>query len=219
MRILLSDDDAASGKAVRQALAQSGFAVDWVRDGRAAEISLATGVYDLAILDQRLPGKGGTAIVASLRAAGNWVPVVIASACDTVHDRIAGLDAGADDFVHKPFVLDELVARVRAVLRRHAGSGCPVLRCGGLQLDPLRKSVTRDGVAVDLSAKEFAVLEVLMQRPGSVVSRSRIEESVYGWGEEVGSNAVEVHLHYLRKKLGCAAIRNVRGVGYCMAES
>ena len=144
----------------------------------------------------------GTAIVAPLRAAGNWVPVLLASAGDTVRERIAGLDAGADDFVHKPFVLGELVARVRAVLRRHVGSACPVLQCGGLRLDPLNRSVTRDGVVVELSAKEFAVLEVLMLRPGRVLSRNRIEESVYGWGEEVGSNAVEVHLHYLRKKLG-----------------
>ena len=158
------------------------------------------------------------AILATLRGMGNAIPVLIASARDTVRDRIAGLEAGADDYVLKPFDLDELVARVRALLRRHAGSGSPLLQFGALALDPVRKSVTRDGVAVELSAKEFAVLEALMQRPGAVLSREKLEESVYGWGEEVGSNAIEVHLHHLRKKLGSAAIKNVRGVGYRVTE-
>jgi two-component system response regulator QseB len=158
------------------------------------------------------------AILASLRAMGNAMPVLIASARDTVRDRIAGLETGADDYVLKPFDLDELVARVRALLRRHAGSGSPLLKCGGLVLDPVRKSVLRDGEAVELSAKEFAVLETLMQRPGAVLSREKLEESVYGWGEEVGSNAIEVHLHHLRRKLGSTRIRNVRGVGYRVTE-
>jgi two-component system response regulator QseB len=144
--------------------------------------------------------------------------VLIASARDTVQDRIAGLEAGADDYVLKPFDLDELVARVRALLRRHAGSGSPILKCGALTLDPVRKVVLRDGEVVELSAKEFSVLETLMQRPGAVLSRQQLEESVYGWGEEVGSNAIEVHLHHLRKKLGSGAIRNVRGVGYRVSE-
>jgi two-component system, OmpR family, response regulator QseB len=218
MRILLSESDVMSGTSARQALSQSGFAVDWVQDGRAAEMALSGRVYDLLILDHDLPVKDGTSLVASLRAAENWVPALIASARGTVQDRIEGLNAGADDFVRKPFVLGELVARVRAVLRRHAGRGCPVLECGGLRLDPLNRSVTQDGVAVDLSGREFAVLEVLMQCPGRILSRSRIEESVYGWGEEVGSNAVEVHLHYLRKKLGDTAIQNVRGMGYCISD-
>jgi len=136
-----------------------------------------------------------------------------------VRDRIAGLEAGADDYVLKPFDLDELVARVRALLRRHAGSGSPLLRFGTLVLDPVCKSVTQDGVSVELSAREFAVLEALMQRPGAVLSREKLEESVYGWGDEIGSNAIEVHLHNLRKKLGSSAIRNVRGVGYRISES
>lgn len=218
MRILLIEDDTMIGKAVHRGLAQAGFTVDWVTDGRSAELALANGVYDLAILDLGLPKKDGMAILTSLRGLGNSMPVLIASARDTVRDRIAGLEAGADDYVLKPFDLDELVARVRALLRRHAGSGSPILKCGALALDPVRKVVLRDGEAVELSAKEFAVLEALMQRPGAVLSRQQLEESVYGWGEEVGSNAIEVHLHHLRKKLGSSAIRNVRGVGYRVSE-
>ena len=218
MRILLIEDDAMIGKAVRQGLSQAGFAVDWVTDGRAAELSLANGVYDLAVLDLGLPKKDGIAILTTLRSMGNSMPVLIASARDTVRDRIVGLEAGADDYVLKPFDLDELVARVRALLRRHAGSGSPLLQFGALVLDPVRKAVTQGGGTVELSAKEFAVLEALMQRPGAVLSREQLEESVYGWGEEVGSNAIEVHLHHLRKKLGAAVIKNVRGVGYRVTE-
>ncbi len=218
MRILLIEDDTMIGKAVHRGLAQAGFTVDWVTDGRSAELALANGVYDLAILDLGLPKKDGMAILTSLRGLGNSMPVLIASARDTVQDRIAGLEAGADDYVLKPFDLDELVARVRALLRRHAGSGSPILKCGALTLDPVRKVVLRDGEVVELSAKEFSVLETLMQRPGAVLSRQQLEESVYGWGEEVGSNAIEVHLHHLRKKLGSGSIRNVRGVGYRVSE-
>jgi two-component system, OmpR family, response regulator QseB len=219
MRILVIEDDDMIGRAVRTGLTQAGFAVDWVTDGRAAELSLANGVYDLAILDLGLPKQDGMAVLATLRAAGNAMPVLIASARDTVRDRIAGLEAGADDYVLKPFDLDELVARVRALLRRSAGSGAPVLQVGSLALDPVRRTVMQDSAEVALSAKEFAVLEALMQRPGAVVSRERLEESVYGWGEEVGSNAIEVHLHHLRKKLGAEVIRNVRGVGYRVTEA
>lgn len=218
MRILLIEDDTMIGKAVHRGLAQAGFTVDWVTDGRSAELALANGVYDLAILDLGLPKKDGMAILTSLRGLGNSMPVLIASARDTVRDRIAGLEAGADDYVLKPFDLDELVARVRALLRRHAGSGSPILKCGALTLDPVRRVVLRDGEVVELSAKEFSVLETLMQRPGAVLSRQQLEESVYGWGEEVGSNAIEVHLHHLRKKLGSGSIRNVRGVGYRVSE-
>lgn len=218
MRILLIEDDDMIGKAVRRGLVDAGFAVDWVTDGRAAELALDNGVYDLAVLDLGLPKKDGMAILASLRTKGSAMPVLIASARDTVRDRIAGLEAGADDYVLKPFDLDELVARVRALLRRNAGSGSPLLRFGSLVLDPLRKVVTQGGATIDLSAKEFAVLEALMQRPGAVLSRAQLEESVYGWGDEVGSNAIEVHLHHLRKKLGAAVIKNVRGVGYRVTE-
>jgi two-component system, OmpR family, response regulator QseB len=218
MRILLIEDDAMIGKAVRSGLADAGFAVDWVTDGRAAELALANDVYDLAVLDLGLPKKDGMAILASMRSMGNAMPVLIASARDAVRDRIAGLEAGADDYVLKPFDLDELLARVRALLRRNAGSGSPLLKFGSLMLDPLRKLVTQGDATVDLSAKEFAVLEALMRRPGAVLSRAQLEESVYGWGDEVGSNAIEVHLHHLRKKLGAAVIKNVRGVGYRVTE-
>lgn len=218
MRILLIEDDAMIGRAVQRGLAEAGFAIDWVADGRTAELSLANGVYDLAILDLGLPKMDGMAILAALRARGNSMPVLIASARDDVRDRIKGLEAGADDYVLKPFDLDELVARVRALLRRHVGSGVPLLKVGKLLLDPVRKLVSRDGESIELSAREFAVLETLMQRPGSVLSREQLEESIYGWGEEIGSNAIEVHLHHLRRKLGAATIRNVRGVGYRVTE-
>ena len=219
MRLLLIEDDAMVGKALQQGLAQAGFSVDWARDGRQAECSLLTGAYGLAVLDLGLPQLDGMALLRRLRARGDATPVLIASARDTVRDRIAGLDAGADDYVLKPFDLDELSARVRALLRRHAGSGSPLLRCGALALDPARHVVTLEGRPVELSAREFGVLEALMQRPGAVLSREKLEESVYGWGEEVASNAVEVHLHHLRRKLGAARIRNVRGVGYRVAEA
>jgi len=214
VRLLLVEDDTMLGRAMRQGLASAGFAVDWVTDGRAAELALANGVYDLALLDLGLPGKDGMTLLAELRGRHDALPVLIVTARDSVADRIAGLNAGADDYVLKPFDLDELVARVRALLRRRAGAAGPVLECGGIVLDPVRREVRKDGQEVPLSAREFALLEALMQRPGAVLSREQLEDTVYGWGEEVGSNAVEVHLHKLRRKLGPDTIRNVRGVGY-----
>ena len=202
------------GKAVEQGLARAGFTVDWARDGRASELAIANGVYGAVVLDLGLPGKDGLEVLATARARRNHVPVLIATARDAVADRIAGLNAGADDYVVKPFDLDELIARIRALLRRHAGSGAPRLECGPLVLDPVARTVALRGVPVELSAREFAVLEALMQRPGAVLSRSALEEAVYGWNEEVGSNAVEVHLHHLRRKLGAELIRTVHGVGY-----
>ncbi|CAM4063705.1 response regulator transcription factor [Roseateles saccharophilus] len=206
------------GRAVRAGLLQAGFAVDWVTDGRDAELSLANDVYDLAVLDLGLPRGDGMQLLAKLRAARNELPVLIASARDTVQDRIAGLEAGADDYVLKPFDLDELIARVRALLRRRAGSGSPQLRQGDLVLDPASKEVSKAGAKVDLSPREFSVLEALMHKPGEVLSRERLEEAVYGWGQEVASNAIEVHVHNLRRKLGAAVIKNVRGVGYRLAN-
>ena len=214
MRLLLVEDDPMIGRAVRQGLGDAGFAADWVMDGNAAERALANGVYDLALLDLGLPGQDGMAVLKLLRRSGNAVPVLIVTARDAVADRIAGLNAGADDYVLKPFDLDELIARVRALLRRHAGAGSPLLECGALALDPVRKEVRLKGEIVSLSAREFALLEVLLQRPGAVLSRQQLEDSVYGWTEEIGSNAIEVHLHNLRRKLGAQTICNVRGVGY-----
>lgn len=214
MRLLLVEDDPMIGRAVRQGLGDAGFAVDWVTDGRAAELALANGVYDIAVLDLGLPHKDGMAVLRELRARRQNLPVLVATARDAVADRIAGLNAGADDYVLKPFDLDELIARVRALLRRHAGAATPVLACGGLALDPVKREVALAGQPINLSAREFALLEALMQRPGAVLSREQLEDAIYGWQQEVGSNAIEVHLHNLRRKLGAERIRNVRGVGY-----
>jgi two-component system response regulator QseB len=218
MRLLLIEDDPMIGKAMRQGLVQAGYAVDWAHDGHAAASVLRDAVYDLAILDLGLPGADGMQLLAGLRAAGNSLPVLVVTARDTVRDRIAGLDAGADDYLLKPFDLDELVARVRALLRRRAGSGVPLLRVGDLQLDPAHHQVTLGGSAVELSAKEFSVLQALMRRPGAVLSREQLEEALYGWGDEVASNAIEVHVHHLRRKLGAERIRTVRGVGYRIGD-
>jgi DNA-binding response OmpR family regulator len=214
VRLLLVEDDTMLGRGMRQGLADAGFTVDWVTDARAAELALANGVYELALLDLGLPGKDGMALLGEMRSRHDALPVLVVTARDSVADRIAGLNAGADDYVLKPFDLDELIARVRALLRRRAGTAGPLLECGGIVLDPVRREVRKDGQEVALSAREFALLEALMQRPGAVLSREQLEDTVYGWGEEVGSNAVEVHLHKLRRKLGPDTIRNVRGVGY-----
>jgi two-component system response regulator QseB len=218
MRLLLVEDDTMIGRAMRQGLGDAGFVVDWVTDGKAASLALANGVYDLVLLDLGLPGKDGMTVLRELRRRGDPIPVLVVTARDAVADRIAGLNEGADDYVLKPFDLDELVARVRALLRRRAGSASPLLECGGLLLDPVRREVRLDGQPVGLSAKEFALLELLMQRPGAVLSREQLEDALYGWEREVGSNAVEVHLHNLRRKLGPDTIRNVRGVGYKVVQ-
>jgi two-component system response regulator QseB len=218
MRLLLVEDDPMIGRAVRHGLIQAGFAVDWVTDGPFGQAAIANAVYDLVVLDIGLPGLDGLSLLQQLRAGQNPIPVLITSARDTVRDRIGGLNAGADDYLLKPFDLDELIARVRALLRRQVMAASNVMTVGALSLDPTRRVVTKDGEDVALTAKEFALLEALLRRPGTVLSRERLEESLYGWGEEVGSNAVEVHLHNLRRKLGSEVIRNVRGVGYKIAE-
>lgn len=207
------------GAAVERGLRQDGFAVDWVRDGRAAELALADGVHDVLLLDLGLPRKEGQDVLAAMRRRGDARPVLIITARDAVADRVAGLDAGADDYMVKPFDLDELAARVRALVRRRAGRAQPKLVHGALDLDPATREVTRAGVPVALSPREFALLEALMMRPGAVLSRAQLEERLYGWNEPVESNAVEVHLHGLRRKLGAQAIRNVRGVGWTLAPA
>ncbi len=218
MRVLLIEDDKMIGEAMQQGLVEAGFAIDWVLDGRAAELALGSDVYDLAVLDLNLPRKSGMDVLRELRARGKHLPVLIVTARDAVEERIAGLNAGADDYVLKPFDLDELVARLHALLRRRHGRSTSVLSHGALVVDAQCRTVTLRGEAVSLSAREFAILEALMQQPGAVLSREKLEESVYGWRDEIGSNAIEVHLYHLRKKLGAEAIRNVRGVGYKMGE-
>jgi two-component system response regulator QseB len=218
MRVLVVEDDPMIGRAVADGLQGGGYAVDWVRDGEAAELALKHGPYDLAVLDLGLPRKDGFDVLKSLRRARIEVPVLIITARDAVADRVAGLDHGADDYLVKPFDLDELLARARAVVRRRAGRASPAIAYGALSLDPVKREVSFRGARVALSARELAVLEALMREPGAVVSRAKLEDSVYGWGEEVGSNSVEVHLHHLRKKLDPALIRNVRGVGYRIAR-
>ena len=214
MRLLLVEDDAMIGEAVRLGLKRQGLTVDWVTDAMAARAALKTETFDLVLLDLGLPGMDGLQLLKALRSGGERVPVLILTARDSVNDRIKGLDAGADDYLVKPFDLDELAARVRAVARRHSGRAEPVVEHLGVTLNPANREVSCNGEAVALSQREFALLEALLERPGLVLSRAQLEERLYGWGEEVESNAVEVHIHNLRKKLGTAYIQNVRGVGY-----
>jgi two-component system response regulator QseB len=202
------------GEAIREGLRREGFTVDWVYDGESASQVLRTETFDLLLLDLGLPRKGGLEVLTTARALGQELPVLIITARDAVSDRVQGLDAGADDYLVKPFDLDELAARIRALLRRKSGRTAPAIEHRGVILNPAQHSVTRDGREVGLSPKEFALLQLLMERPGTILSRARIEDRLYGWGEEVESNAVEVHIHALRRKLGADYILNVRGVGY-----
>ena len=218
MRLLLVEDDSMIGESIHQGLRQDGFAVDWVRDGQAAELAAANAVYDLVVLDLGLPRKDGLEVLAALRRRGNTVPVLVVTARDAVHDRIRGLDGGADDYVVKPFDLDELSARIRALLRRRAGRAESAIRHGDLMINPATHEAKLRGRDLALSAREFAVLESLLERPGAILSRSQLEERLYGWGEEVESNAIEVYIHALRRKLGSDFIRNVRGVGYMVPK-
>lgn len=219
MRILLIEDDELLGDGVRTGIAQAGFAVDWARDGREAESALELADYDAVVLDLGLPGPpemGGLELLSRWRAGGSALPVLILTARDTVADRISGLDRGADDYLVKPFDLGELLARLRALVRRGSGHAEPELRSDDLVLDPAARTVTAAGSRVDLSPREFALLHELMAHPGEVLSRERLEDHLYGWGEEVASNAVEVHVHNLRRKLGTRRIRTVRGAGYTL---
>jgi DNA-binding response OmpR family regulator len=214
MRLLLVEDDDLLGDGTRAGLMQGGFAVDWVRDGEDAVAALETGEYDAIVLDLGLPKLGGRAVLARLRDSGSATPVLILTARDTVSDRVSGLDAGADDYLVKPFDLGELLARIRALLRRRGGRARPLIEHGAISLDPAAHRVTMNGEPVDLSPREFAILHELLEHAGSVLSRDRLEEKLYGWDEEPASNAIEVHIHHLRRKLGTEAIRTIRGVGY-----
>ena len=214
MRLLLVEDDPMIGDGVQRGLRQEGHTVDWVRDGDAAALAIAEGVHEMLLLDLGLPRLSGLDLLASLRRQGVELPVLVITARDAVADRVKGLDAGADDYLVKPFDLDELSARIRALMRRRGGRASPLIEHGALTLDPATRAVTLEGHPVSLSGREFALLRALLERPGMPLSRTQLEERLYGWGEEVESNAVEVHIHSLRRKLGAAWIRNVRGVGY-----
>jgi len=218
MRILLVEDDSMIGESVSEGLKSEGYAVDWVRDGQQAEVSIAATPYSLIVLDLGLPRRDGIDVLKGLRERHVDVPVLVMTARDTVRDRIKGLDAGADDYLVKPFDLDELTARARALIRRAAGRSEPVIEHGALVINPATREVMWQGAAVALSAREYALLAALAERPGLVLSRAQLEEKLYGWNESVGSNAVEVHIHNVRKKLGDGVIRNVRGLGYTLAS-
>ena len=214
MRLLLVEDDAMIGDTVLQVLRAEHYAVDWVRDGVMADGALKSEQYDLVLLDLGLPKRDGLDVLRALRSRRAHVPVLIATARDAVGDRIAGLDAGADDYVVKPYDIDELLARIRALLRRSAGRGEPVFAHKGVSLNPATREATVQGQPVSLSAREWAVLEALIARPGALLSRAQLEEKLFSWKNDVSSNAVEVYVHGLRKKLGNDFIQNVRGLGY-----
>lgn len=214
MRVLLVEDDPMVGEAVRKGLRQDGFAIDWVQDGKSADVALRTEDYAMLLLDLGLPQKDGLAVLRTLRERGSAIPVLITTARDAVADRVAGLDAGADDYLIKPFDLEELSARMRALSRRQAGRAESLVQVREVVLNPATHEVTVGGKPVNLSAREFTLLHAFMDRPGVVLSRAQLEEKLYGWDDSIESNAVEVHIHALRKKVGSDFIKNVRGVGY-----
>jgi two-component system OmpR family response regulator/two-component system response regulator QseB len=214
MRLLIAEDDPQLGDGLTVGLRQDGYAVDWVKDGVAADLALKTETYDLLVLDLGLPRAEGMDVLARLRERGQTLPVLILTARDATGDKVAGLDAGADDYLVKPVTLDELAARVRALTRRAAGRARPLLRHGDLALDPAAREVRLAGVPVELSAREFSLLHMLLENAGRVMTRAQLESSLYGWRDEPDSNALEVHIHHLRKKLGAERIKTLRGIGY-----
>jgi len=218
MRVLLIEDDRMIGDTVHQALKDAAYAVDWVRDGQSAINTLASQTYGVVLLDLGLPKRDGMEVLRTIRAKGNPVPVLVVTARDTLEDRIGGLDGGADDYVLKPFEMAELLARMRAVIRRKEGGASSVLSNGLIFLDPVSKEVTMDSKPTRLSGREFSLLHALMVRPGAILSRGDLEDRIYGWNEEVESNAVEFLIHALRKKLGSTAIQNVRGMGWMVSK-
>ena len=219
MRLLLVEDDPMIGEAVQDLLRAEHYAVDWVRDGDAADTALRANAYDLLMLDLGLPKRDGITVLRDLRTRKDRTPVLVATARDAVAQRIEGLDAGADDYVLKPYDLDELLARIRALLRRASGRAEPVYEHKGVSINPSTREASVNGVPVVLSGREWAVLEPLLARPGLVLSRQQLEDKLYGWGDEVSSNAVEVYIHGLRKKLGPDILLNVRGVGYLVPKA
>ena len=219
MRLLLVEDDTMIGEAVLDLLREEHYAVDWVRDGEMAATALLTEHYDLVLLDLGLPRRDGLTVLAELRARADRTPVLIATARDAVAQRIAGLDAGADDYIVKPYALNELLARIRALLRRAAGRAEPAYTHGNVAIHPATREVTVNGTPVVLTAREWAVLEPLIARPGVMMSREQLEEKLYSWKDDINSNAVEVYVHGLRRKLGAALIQNMRGVGYMVPKA
>ena len=220
MRLLLVEDDTMIGEAVLDLLRAEKYAVDWVKDGDMADTALTTHTYDLVLLDLGLPGKDGLEVLAGIRAKDNPIPLLIITARDGLDDRLRGLDGGADDYVSKPFQMAELLARMRAVLRRKGGAATPALTNGVVSLDPATKEASvNGGSSMQLSNREFSLLQALLVRPGAILSRSELEDRIYGWGEEVESNAVEFLIHALRRKLGSEVIKNVRGVGWMVSKS
>ena len=214
MRLLLVEDDSMIGESLEESLRSENYAVDWVRDGRQAELALEHDWYDLILLDLGLPGKQGLEILLNYRKHKGQAAVLILTARDASTDRVKGLDSGADDYLIKPFDLDELLARIRALLRRKAGRKQVEVRHGGLVLNPATREASFHQEALHLSAREFNLLLILLEAPGTVVSKAHLEEKLYGWQEEIESNTVEVYIHMLRKKLGSDFIKNIRGVGY-----
>ncbi|WP_426436596.1 response regulator transcription factor [Bradyrhizobium genosp. P] len=214
MRVLLIEDDRMIGSAVQQALRDAAYAVDWVTDGETAIHAAESEAYELALLDLGLPKADGREVLRRMRALDRRLPVIIVTARDSIDDRIDGLDLGADDYLVKPFEIRELLARMRAVLRREGSGATPLLHNGKLSLDPATREASFAGESAVLTAREFALLQALMARPGTILSRSELERQIYGWNEEVESNAIEFLIHTIRKKLGTTAIRNVRGVGW-----
>ncbi len=216
MRILIVEDDPLLGDALKAGMEQRGFEPDWVKDGVAAEMALRTGSFAAVVLDLGLPRLDGLQLLRRERTKGNRVPVLVLTARDAIDDRVKGFDTGADDYVVKPVDLDELAARLRALVRRSRGEPAPVLQISGVRLDPAARTVTYEGRSIELQAREFNLLQELMLNAGRVLSREQLEERLYPWGEEVESNAVEVHVHHLRRKLAPSLIRTVRGVGYVL---
>lgn len=216
MRVLIVEDDALLGDALAAGLKQRGFDTDWVQDGRDAQVAARAQPFAAIDLDLGLPGMSGLDLLRGERARGNKVPLLVLTARDAVQDRIAGLDSGADDYAVKPTDLDELAARLPALVRRSKGETAPVLQIGPLVLDPAARTVTREGQAVELQPREFALLQELMLNAGRVLSREQLEERMYRWGDEVESNAVDVHVHHLRRKLGTQVVKTIRGVGYML---
>ena len=219
MRLLIAEDDPQLGDGLTVGLRQDGYAVDWVKDGVAADLALKSESYDLLVLDLGLPRLAGMEVLTRLRERGQALPVLILTAHDATGDKIAGLDGGADEYLVKPIGLAELAARVRALARRAAGRAAPLLRHGELVLDPAGRQVTLAGMPVELSARELSLLQLLLENVGRVMTRAQLEASVYGWRDEPDSNALEVHIHHLRRKLGADLIKTLRGIGYTVPKA